>query len=75
MMRVKINLVTLTDAAKFTDICSKYGEEIEVKVKDNKGNVVNGKSLMGMIYSLEFAEMWCESNTNIYSDIKQFVIE
>ena len=74
-MRAKINLVTLSDAAEFTNICSQYDEQIEVKVKDGKGNIVNAKSLMGMIYSLEFSEMWCESNADIYLDIRKFVVE
>ena len=75
MMRVKINLITMGDAAKFAEICSSFDESYDIKVKDNKGNVVNAKSVMGMLYSLEFSEIWCESNKDIYSAIKRFAVE
>ena len=74
-MNIKINLITMTDAVKFTEICSSFDETYTIKVKDGQGNVVNAKSLMGMIYSLEFSDMWCESNKDIYSAINEFVVE
>ena len=73
MNRVKINLVTMSDAIKFSSIAEKFN--FAIKVKDATGNCVNAKSLMGMIYCLEFNEMWCESEEDIYSAIKEFVVE
>ena len=36
---------------------------------------VNAKSLLGMLYSLEFDELWVESKNDYYEELKQFIIE
>ena len=69
-MRVKINLDTMRDINEFVAICSKIPEPIFVT--DNAGLKVSAKSILGVIYSLEFAEIWCESATDIYGDISKF---
>lgn len=71
-MKVKIRLDTGADAIKFSTIASKLPGDIHVL--DNAGLRVNAKSVLGMLYTLEFSELWCESDHDIYSHIEEFVI-
>ena len=71
-MKVKIRLDTGNDAAQFSNICSKLDGKITVT--DNKGLRINAKSLLGMIYALEFDELWCESDIDIYMSVRDFVV-
>ncbi len=73
MQKTKIVLDTLSDAAEFVSIVTSISGAI-VYVTDDKGLRVNGKSLMGMLYALEFNELWCYSNIDIYNKIKKFVV-
>ena len=63
-MKAKIRLDTMHDAAKFVNVTSQLDGQIIVS--DQKGLRVNAKSLMGMLYALEFEELWCESENDIY---------
>ena len=54
-MKVKINLDTLKDVQDFVNITSNL--QGKITVTDGEGLVVNAKSLMGMLYSLEFSEL------------------
>ena len=71
-MKTKIRLDTGSDAIKFSEICSTLGGTITIT--DNKGLRVNAKSLLGVIYTLEFDEIWCESEEDIYRHIANFVV-
>ena len=71
-MKAKIRLETVTDVKKFVNICSNVKKP--VLVRDNASHCVSGQSLMGMLYSLEWTEIWCECEQDIYNDIAQFVI-
>lgn len=71
-MKNKIRIDTYTDAAEFVAITTALGGHITVT--DGANHRVNAKSLLGMIYAIEFEEMWCESENDIYSAIKRFVI-
>ena len=70
-MKVKINLDTLKDVQDFVNITSNL--QGKITVTDGEGFVVNAKSLMGMLYSLEFSELQCESEHNIWSAIVKFI--
>ena len=72
MVRVKIRLDTGADAIKFSNMATTLNGKI--MVTDSKGLCVNAKSILGMLYALEFEELWCESETDIYSHIEPFVI-
>lgn len=52
-MKVKINLDMLKDVQDFVNITSNL--QGKITVTDGEGLVVNAKSLMGMLYSLEFS--------------------
>ena len=71
-MKAKIRLDTGADAIKFSNLASKLDGHITIT--DNKGLCVSAKSILGMLYALEFEELWCESEFDIYSHIQDFVI-
>lgn len=72
-MKYKIVLDTVSDVTNFVKNVTTE-KEANVTVTDNRGLRVNAKSLMGMLYALEFEELWCESDTEIYEKIKDYVI-
>ena len=58
MHKYRIRIDTLKDAEHFA-----YAAQTvlaTVLVKDGEGHCVNGKSLLGMLYAMEFNELWCE---------------
>ena len=71
-MKVKIRLDTNEQAIKFSTITNKLGGKIVVT--DNKGLQVNAKSILGMLYALEFEELWCVSDKDIYTKIEDYII-
>lgn len=73
MKKYKIILDTVSDVNKFVSIANEFLNST-ITVTDNNGLRVNAKSLMGMLYALEFEELWCESDTEIYEKIKDYVI-
>lgn len=72
-MKLQIRLDTQTDVNKFVHAVGAL--PYNVTVTDNQGLRVNGKSVIGMLYSLEFSELWCECEHDIYSTIKDFVVD
>lgn len=71
-MKVKLRLDTLSDINKFARITS--GVSAPVQVIDDAGHCVNAKSILGMMYSMEWSEIWCTCDEDIYEKIKDFVI-
>lgn len=69
-MRAKIYLETLQDAYELAHIAGECGGH--VIIRDGKGMAVNAKSVLGAIYSMEFEELWLESDEDIFSKIQQF---
>lgn len=72
MAKYKIRLDTLSDVNKFVKITSAISSK--VTVTDNQGLKVNGKSILGMMYAMEFDELWCESEVDIYQAIEKFLV-
>lgn len=72
-MRVQIRLDTFTDVKHFVDIATK--QEGDVHITDGKGLRVSAKSILGAMYSLEFDNLWCEAENDIYMAIRDFIIE
>ena len=72
-MRVKINLDTMKDINDFVRTCTSISAPVHIT--DGAGLKVSGKSLLGVMYAMEFDEIWCESDKDIYSSIKAFVVE
>ena len=69
-MKVKVNLETMSDVTKFVSITSM----IDVPVHLVNGDFcVSAKSLLGALYTMEWEDVWCECEKDIYSKIEQFV--
>ena len=71
-MKSKIRLDTTNDAIQFSNLCLSLPGHITIT--DNNGLRINAKSILGMLYALEFEELWCESEEDIYMHIKEFII-
>jgi hypothetical protein len=71
-MKVKIRLDTQSDVAKFVNIASKI--DASVHLTDGQHFKVSGKSLLGAIYTMEWDEVYCECDKDIYSLIDDFII-
>ncbi len=73
-MKYRIRLDTDKDVADFVGITGKLDGQITVT--DGKGLKVNAKSMLGVLYSkMEFEELWCESDHEIYAEIKDFMYD
>lgn len=73
MQRARIRLETQKDVVDFVNIAETI--EDEVYLVDNNLHRVSGKSLMGCLYSLEFNELYVESNYDGLSDkFKDFLL-
>ena len=71
-MRVKLNLDTMTDIHKFVDVVSRIEEA--VTLKDAIGHCVSAKSLLGAIYTMEWAEIYCECEKDITGSILPWMV-
>jgi hypothetical protein len=71
-MRVRIRLDTGRDAQKFVAIATSLKGAIHIT--DGAGLKVSARSLLGALYALEFDELWCESDEDIYHAIEDFIV-
>ena len=73
MYRYKLELVTTKDIMDFVN--SVTGIKGSVKLVDESGFCVNGKSLLGAMASVEWNELYCVSDEDIYARISKFCKE
>ena len=71
-MRYKIRLDTMAEINRFVGIATKYSGKIMLTDGDNFS--VSGKSLLGAMYTFEWEQIFCESETEIYHLIKDFIV-
>jgi hypothetical protein len=71
-MKVKIRLDTMRDVQDFVRVATSLHGNIYIT--DDNGLKVSGKSLLGALYALEFDELWCESEEDIYRNISDFIV-
>jgi hypothetical protein len=71
-MKVQIRLDTMRDVQDFVRIATKM--EGAVHITDGAGLKVSAKSLLGALYAMEFEELWCESENDIYRNIEDFIV-
>ena len=71
--RDKILLETESSVLDFINAVSQVS--CPVVVTDGEGMRVNAKSMLGMLYAMTFAEMWCECDKDIYMYIRDFCAE
>ena len=70
MFKTKIELVGMSDINKFITITTKLPGVIKLTDGDNYS--VNAKSLLGALASMEWDELYCESEVDIYTHIAEF---
>ena len=70
MYKTKIELVGMSDINKFIAITTKLPGVI--KLTDGENYSVSAKSLLGALASMEWDELYCESENDIYTHIAEF---
>lgn len=75
-MRLKINLDTMSRIKEFVHIAENTRSDV-LLTNDNHQFVVNGKSLMGILYCLEWGNgIWLEcDDEDTYSKFKDFIVD
>ena len=74
MYQWKIRLDTLTDATKFLEAVSWVPEE--VYIRSGKHLCTSAKSALGChMAAIEWNNLLCECDSDIYTKISQFIIE
>lgn len=71
-MKVQIRLDTMRDVQQFVTIAT--AQQGNVYITDGQGLKVSAKSLLGALYALEFDNLWCESERDIYTAIAPFIV-
>lgn len=70
-MKVKIALDTMNDVVKFVAITSQIPHNVTLVSEHFR---VSAKSLLGALCSMEWDEIWCECEVDIYNKIEKFAI-
>ena len=70
-MRVKVELETMNDVTQFVAIATQVAEPVYLVGNDFR---VSAKSLLGALYTMEWDDVWCECERDIYTKIEKFVI-
>lgn len=71
-MRIKINLDTMATVNRFVSDMTKYNGNVYLTDKD-RNFVVSAKSMLGAIYTMEWDEVWCESDEDIFQIINKYM--
>lgn len=71
-MKAKISLDTLERVNAFVTVTSAVKCPVYL-VGDNLK--VSAKSLLGALYTMEWGEVWCECECDIYQLISEFVVD
>ena len=71
-MKAQIRLDTMRDVQDFVNIATRMHGN--VYITDNAGLRVSAKSLLGALYAMEFEELWCEADEDIYRNIEDFIV-
>lgn len=77
--RYRISIDTYTAVEKFLETIKGNEKHIQLVGDNDKGNsTVCGeeflKSIISVLHTMSFKNLWCESDIDIYSTIKEFVI-
>lgn len=75
-MKVRIRLETITDIGNFVvAVETATSSSDKVYVTDGDKMCVNAKSFLGLIHAREFSKIYVESEKDIYTRIKDFIVE
>lgn len=72
-MRYRIRLDTMSDVNRFVKIATK--NKGKIMLSDGESFKVSGKSLLGAMYTMEWDQVYCESENEIYYEIKDFIVD
>lgn len=72
MTRTKIRLDTLSDVNKFVEAMSTVKDK--VWLADDCGNRVEAKSLLGVLYSMEWSYIYCYCESNITAKLMPWMV-
>jgi hypothetical protein len=72
-MRAKINIDTMSAIQKFVQVAQCV--DARVDLIDGEGYRVSAKSLIGAIATMDWTVVYAECDKDIYTQIKEFVVE
>lgn len=72
-MRIKIRLDTMSEINDFVGTMTKTSANVFLTDKD-RNYIVSAKSMLGAVYSMEWDEVWCESDEDIYRLVSKFTV-
>lgn len=72
MTRTQIRLDTLSDVNRFVAAMSTLNEK--VWLEDDEGNRVSATSLLGALYSMEWANIYCYCATDIAAKLMPWMV-
>ena len=70
-MRIKIRLDTMSEVTSFVADMTRSGANVFLTDK-NRNFIVSAKSMLGAVYSMEWEEVWCESDDNIFTIVNKY---
>lgn len=76
-MNAKIRLDTRDDVNKVFEVASKaqLDGKASIYVEDRANNVrVNARSIIGLLYALEFVDVWCVSEDDYWSELEDVIV-
>ena len=73
MSKYRIRLDTMAEVNRFVGIATQIPGKLILT--DDESFTVNGKSLLGAMYTFEWDRIYCESESEIYFKIKDFIID
>lgn len=71
-MKVRIRLDTMADIANFVLIANSTPKA--VLLTNNDHLCVDGKSFLGVAYSREFNDLWCETEADLYTKLQPYIV-
>lgn len=75
-MKARVRLETITDIGNFVvAVETTTASTDKVYVTDGDRMCVNAKSFLGLIHAREFNKIYVESEKDIYTKIKDFIVE
>jgi hypothetical protein len=75
-MKARIRLETITDIGNFVvAVATATSSTDKVYVTDGDRMCIDAKSFLGLVHAREFRKIYVESEKDIYTRIREFVIE
>lgn len=71
-MRVKLNLDTMAKINNFVGDMAKHGGNAYLTDKD-RDFIVSAKSMLGCVYTMEWDEVWFESDEDVFQIINKYM--